>query len=460
MIHAMKTSPIRSDWTGRSVDGLFPLLEWLGGTESSGVFLTELEGGRSQKAVVKLIAAGAKDAEAQIDCWATTRTISHPNLMPLLHSGRCQIDDAALLYAVTPYADEVLSDILAERPLTPAETGEMLAQVIDALGYLHKNRIVHGRMKPANIMVTDDRLQISSDRLQAANERGHALPAPSVFDSPEFESGTISPAADVWSLGITMLQALTQHLPLWDRMHRTEPIVPKSIPQPFADMARGCLRSDPERRFTLSDLKARLGLAQIEPAPASKLAKTRPIKFGIPALVVGLLALGCVVAALQLRSHQAQPPAAEQSDAAQPNSSSSVPPAPAVAKPSAAQRISSEASSFPPPTTETHDAQADTGSNEILRRVQPNVLPTAIESIQGRVDVSVRVRVDQQGEVSEATLDSPGTSRYFARVAVEAAKEWKFKPAQEDSQAAPSVWILQFEFTQAGTEITPFKVSP
>ena len=178
MIHAMKTSPIRSDWTGRNVDGLFPLLEWLGGTESTGVFRTELEGDRTQKAVVKLIAASAKDAEAQIDCWAATRSIAHPNLMPLLHCGRCQIDDAALLYAVMPYADEVLSDILAEWLLTPAETGEMLAPVMDALDYLHKNKMIHGRLKPANIMVTGDRLKISSDRLQTASERSDALPAP------------------------------------------------------------------------------------------------------------------------------------------------------------------------------------------------------------------------------------------------------------------------------------------
>ena len=265
----------------------------------------------------------------------------------------------------------------------------------------------------------------------------------------------------MWSLGITLIQALTQNLPLWDRMHRTEPIVPKSIPQPFADIARGCLRSDPERRMSLSDVKARLGMEQAHPATAAKPYKAAPFKLGWQTIAVALLAVGCIVAALQLRSHLAQAPAAEQPDATQPNSSHSVPPpGPAAAKPSAAQRVSPEASTIPPPTPETHDAQFDTSNGEILRRVQPNVLPSATQSIQGRVDVSVRVRVDQQGEVSNASLDSPGTSKYFARVALDAAKEWKFKPAQEGSQAAPSVWLLQFEFTQAGTEITPFKVSP
>ena len=460
MIHAMKTSPIRSDWTGRDVDGRFPLLEWLGGSESSGVFLTGLEGDRSLKAVVKLIAATTRDAQAQVDCWATTGNISHPDLMPLLHTGRCQIDNIPLLYAVTPFAEEILSDILAQRPLTPDETEQMLTPVIGALDYLHKNGMVHGSLKPANILVVDDQLKISSDRLQVASERGNALPAPTVFDSPEFESGTISPAADVWSLGITIIQALTQRPPPWDRMRRTEPIVPKSIPQPFADIARGCLRSDPERRIPLSDVKARLGLAQTHPAPAAKPDKTARPKLGVPAIVIGLLLLAGVAALLQLRSHTTQPPAADQPDAAQPNSSDSAPPNPAAAKPSAAQRVSSESSPLPPPAPETNTTQADAGNGEILRRVQPNVLPSAIESIQGKVNVSVRLRVDPRGEVLDATLDSPGSSRYFARVAVEAAKEWKFKPAQDGGQTSPGVWILQFEFTQAGTEITPFKVSP
>jgi outer membrane biosynthesis protein TonB len=45
-------------------------------------------------------------------------------------------------------------------------------------------------------------------------------------------------------------------------------------------------------------------------------------------------------------------------------------------------------------------------------------------------------------------------------VTLEAAKKWKFKPAQADGQAVPSVWILKFEFTQTGIEVTPFQASP
>jgi TonB family protein len=83
-----------------------------------------------------------------------------------------------------------------------------------------------------------------------------------------------------------------------------------------------------------------------------------------------------------------------------------------------------------------------------------------MESIQGKVDFSVRVTVDSSGDVSDAQLNSLGSSKYFARVALEAAKKWKFKPAQADGREAPRVWILQFEFTQSGIEITPAEASP
>ena len=161
----MNTAKIRSDWVGRVIDGRFALRQWLGGSEQSGVFLTELEEDRSQKAAIKLIPADAEDADAQLACWARTQPLSHPHLMRLVSFGRCWIEGAALLYAVTEYSDEILSQILPARPLTPAEAREMLGPILDALSYLHGKGFVHGHLKPSNILVVGDQLKLSSDRL-------------------------------------------------------------------------------------------------------------------------------------------------------------------------------------------------------------------------------------------------------------------------------------------------------
>jgi TonB family protein len=350
--------------------------------------------------------------------------------MCLFHSGRCQIDGVPLLYAVTEYAGEILSQILPERPLTPTETREMLGPVLDVLSYLHGRGFVHGHLKPSNILVVDDQLKLSSDSLSAAGKPGKHFPAKGIHDAPEAATGNISPSADVWSLGVTLVETLTQHPPLWDRSTHREPVVPESIPQPFAGIARECLRSDPARRCTLSDVKARLDPARPLPHPDSQTSgRTIPAKLRVRALVAAVLFLIAFVAFLQLRSCQTE-----------------------KSSPTEGQLPAS-----------VQGSQSSTGAvvkGAVAGRVLPDVLPTARESIRGQVNVRIRVTVDPRGHVSNATLDSPGPSRYFAKVTLEAAQQWSFKPAQVNGQSVSSIWILQFQFTQAATEVTPVEVSP
>ena len=96
----------------------------------------------------------------------------------------------------------------------------------------------------------------------------------------------------------------------------------------------------------------------------------------------------------------------------------------------------------------------------VAERVLPDILPSARESIRGRVNVRIRATVDPRGDVSNATFASPGPSKHFAKLALQAAQHWRFRPAQVDGQAASSVWILQFQFTQTATEVTPVEASP
>lgn len=443
----MTTTPIRSDWVGRVIDGRFTLLQWLGGSGSSGVFLTELEGHGSQKAALKFIAADAREAELYIASWTVTRPLSHPHLMRLFHTGRCEIDAAPLLFEVTEYAEENLAEILPERALTPTETGEMLDPVLDALSFLHEKGFVHGRLKPSNIMVVNDQVKLSRDRLFVSGEGGAHLPAAGPYNAPESMSGTITPAADVWSLGVIIVEALTQHPPVWDSSAQSEPVVPQSISQPFFGIAQECLRLDPARRCTLSEVKARLEPVQIQPVQAEKAGGTRSPRRTVTVLIVAAaVVLLAVIAALVLRSHET--PTLVATEAQQPE--------PAHAKPSPQS---------PAPRIKAAKSAASTARGEVVEgsvaeRVLPDVLPAATASIHGQFNLSIRVAVDSAGNVSKAEFDSPGPSKYFGRVAREAAQRWKFKPPQVGGQPVPSEWLLQFQFTQSGTEITPTEVSP
>jgi len=100
---------------------------------------------------------------------------------------------------------------------------------------------------------------------------------------------------------------------------------------------------------------------------------------------------------------------------------------------------------------------AEAGRNGAVHQVIPNVPQRALNTIQGRIKVSVRVQVDRSGKVTGADLETPGSSKYFARQAVEAAWGWKFVPSPESADRA---WNLQFEFTTSQTKAIAERAAP
>jgi hypothetical protein len=85
-----------------------------------------------------------------------------------------------------------------------------------------------------------------------------------------------------------------------------------------------------------------------------------------------------------------------------------------------------------------------------LHEVTPEVPRVILDKIRGHINVTVRVLVDPSGDVVGQFLESAGPSRYFARVAGDAAGEWKF--AATDDRGS-RVWLLHFEFTRGGIAV-------
>jgi eukaryotic-like serine/threonine-protein kinase len=270
-------------WEGQIVDGVFPLRQYLGGSDHSAVFLTEYGQAEPQKAAIKLFSVDPATADSQLSRWEFAAQLSHPNLLQLFRTGRCRIDGNDLLYLVMEYAEEDLADILPQRALTPEETRDMLCPVLDALEYLHGKGFVHGDLKPANILATGDHLKLSSDAISRVGEAQSASRKASVYDAPEVIGGMLTSAADVWALGITLVEVLTQHLPEWQPGPNPEPVVPASLPAPFLEIVRQCLRLEPHRRSSVADISARLN-SRVAVASASASAVSPSVN---PAGVAG-----------------------------------------------------------------------------------------------------------------------------------------------------------------------------
>jgi len=461
---------------GQVVDGKFHLGRYLGGSEHSAVFLTERGQGTPKSAAIKLIPAGPGNADLQLLRWKLIAKLSHPHLVRLFEMGRCQLDGVALLYVVMEYADENLSQVLPSRALTPAEASEMLKSTLEVLAHFHGHGFVHGHLKPANIMVVHDQLKLSSDGLGRIGEREESPGKPGIYDPPEAAEGNLVPARDVWSFGVILVQALTQLLPVWDGSDRRTLILPETLPPPFLEIARNCLHRDPQRRWTLADIAA--SLSNVLPTPAKQAAAQEPVaerpqkpaarrRYVVPA-VAAVLTLAALLVVVRLLDRQpAQPVASVEPGQPFPQQRRSRPALPAT-QPSlrGTVREAKDARSAAPtplrssPAPTATAATGDVIPGRVVQQVLPDVPKSARNTIRGTVRVSVRVRVDPAGEVYGEGFVSAGPSRYFARLASDAARRWRFTPAQRAGQSVPSSWILRFEFTQNGTRAIPAEDIP
>jgi TonB family protein len=459
-------------WEDQVVDGKFHLRKYLGGSERSAVYLTDHSDPVLQRAAIKLIPADPQSAEAQLARWALAAKLTHPHLVRLFQMGRCRLGETDMLYLVMELAEEDLSQILPSRPLTPDEARDMLLPALDALAYLHEKGLVHDRLKPANIMAVADQLKISSDGICPIGDSNFRLRTPGPYDPPECTAGASSPAGDVWSLGITLVEALTQSLPALPDKDRGYPLLSSKLPPQFLDIASHCLSRDPQLRWKIAFITARLQpslhVHRELPAP---LPPARPAnrRYAVP-IIVGALALALILGAAKLLTHrqpsQPIPPSLSELPKSQPlpeNRPSTPESGKSTQKSSAEKQPPSPigalaASATPKPAKKSSISGLVPG--EAYEQVLPDIPPEVRNTIQGRIRVAVRVRVDPSGSVQEATLDSPGPSKYFANLAVQAARRWSFSPAKVDGQGVPSEWILRFEFERAGTKVFPSEVTP
>lgn len=420
-------------WEGQVVDGKFPLQQWLGGSGRSAVFLTEMN---STKAAIKLIAADTLDANMQLLRWQQAAQLSHPHLIRVLTEGRCDTGGAGLLYVVMDYAEENLSEILCQRALTAEETQDVLQSVLHALGYLHGQGFVHGHIRPSNILAQGSQIMLPVDRIGTSDESSDNARLGSVYDAPELPAAPLSPAVDMWSLGVALVEALTQRPVALESSIYKEVHVPEKVPEPFRSIARDCLRRDPGQRCTVAEIEARLKSAPTVTDQAPTLETRQPlVRILIP--VAAILLLAAIFAGPKLLSHHKELAAENTAQTQQPV---------AAARPAATS---------PESTPANRESTKNASKGEVSRQVLPAVPQRARNTIRGRVKVAVLVDVDQSGRVTSATLSSPGPSRYFAKLALNAAQQWQFTAPQVGGQPVPSAWLLRFQFGRTGTQVFP-----
>lgn len=432
------------NWEGKTVDGKFPLQKWLGGSDHSAVFVT-VRAPSAQKATIKLIAAANLDADIQLSRWSETAKLAHGHLIRLFDFGRVQIDDTPVLYAVMEFADENLAEVLPVRPLTASEALDTLRPAAEELASLHQVGLVHGRIKPSNILAVQNQLKLAPDGIRKSGAPAEKANSSS-YDAPEIASTGFTPASDMFSLGLTLLAVLTQKEPT--AKNQAAPTVPETLSQPLRGIIQQCLQIDAAKRSTANDVlrmispePARPQAAAVSPPQRSvreRAAEEPHFKRGIliPVVVVVLVLL--IWAGSRMFNHSSSAPAPDASSTAS----------------------SSENPGNTAPPSANSAPQAGSTRGRVAQQVQPEVSPGALHTIRGHIKVSVQVTVDPSGNVSAAKLVSSGPSAYFSSRALKAAQQWKFVAPQDNGKNLPSQWLLRFQFSRSGVQVTPSQTNP
>ncbi|WP_329248593.1 serine/threonine-protein kinase [Actinoallomurus sp. NBC_01490] len=196
-----------------------------------------------------------------------TARLNHPGIVTI-HD---VIDDDAPVIVMELIDGRSLADILKEEVRLPyRRVAEIGAAVLDALREAHAAGIVHRDLKPANVLITDRRVVITdfgvAQRVgERADDAEDVLGTPAFMAPEQVENAAASPAADLWSLGATLFNAVTGRPPFQGPDYATvlltlltQEAPPPVNAGPLAPLITALLRKDPDRRPTAEEAAERL----------------------------------------------------------------------------------------------------------------------------------------------------------------------------------------------------------
>jgi formylglycine-generating enzyme required for sulfatase activity len=213
--------------------------------------------------------------EAQLEELLAAATLEHDQLIRCYAAGECSLLNIDALYLAMELGEGSLETHLQQGPLEVEKVREVLREVTQGLAYLHSQKQIHRDLKPANVLRVKGRWKLSDFGLvrrlgnesyvQTANPIGTIAYMP-----PEAFEGKISPAWDMWSLGIMAVQMLAGSIPY----QFSEPtqllkqvmngaIELPTLPDEFRHIVEGCLRVERGDRWSAEQVLDALNLKLI-----------------------------------------------------------------------------------------------------------------------------------------------------------------------------------------------------
>jgi tRNA A-37 threonylcarbamoyl transferase component Bud32 len=216
--------------------------------------------------------------------------LSHPGIASIYDYGE-QVEPETAAWLVMELVDgEPLSALLArEGRLSPDRTLDIIGQAALGLEAAHAIGVVHRDVKPGNLLVRPDGVVKITDFgiARAADAvpitRTGTMVGTAYYLSPEQASGgTVTPASDVYSLGVVAYECLAGVRPFpgtnplavaTAHVREQPPPLPDDVPAPVRDLVSRAMEKDPALRPAHAGDFGRAALA-LRAAPAGATAPT------------------------------------------------------------------------------------------------------------------------------------------------------------------------------------------
>ena len=237
----------------------------------------------AREVAVKLLRDTTQNETDRLRFTAEARTLAglnHPGIVMILDAG---ISTEQPFLVMELVEGPTLGQVCAAGTLSSDRSASIGAQLAEALAYAHDQGVIHRDVKPGNVLLgADDRVKLADFGIARLigetvthTKTGTAVGTAAYLSPEQVRGQEITPATDVYSLGLVLLEALTGERPYpgtpmesaLARLSR-EPRIPEELPETWRRLLHVMTLRESEARPHPRDVAEQLGALAGRPVPA------------------------------------------------------------------------------------------------------------------------------------------------------------------------------------------------